>query len=147
MGVHLDSSSNEAFKEQCGKMDFSVTVLTTGYWPSYQVQDALLPPEMQRCLGIFQDFYSQRTEHRRLQWIHSLGQATVAAKINNRRHDLIVNTYQALILLLFNNDEGELDLAYIQRATGLDSGLTKKLMQTLVCSKYKILSRSVRGTA
>lgn len=124
------------------RIEFNVTVLTTGYWPSYQVTDANLNPEMQRCLGLFQDFYAAGTEHRRLQWIHSLGQATVSAKINNRRHDLIVNTYQALILLLFNQDE-DIDINTIQKAIGQnDAGLTKKLIQTLWCAKYKILTKT-----
>jgi len=123
------------------KIEFNVVVLTTGYWPSYQATDANLTPEMQRCLGLFQEFYAAGTEHRRLQWIHSLGQATVSAKINNRRHDLIVNTYQALILLLFNGEE-DLDVSTIHQSIGqTDIGLTKKLLQTLWCAKYKILNK------
>merc|ERR1719335_2177626 len=117
-----------------GGIDFGVTVLTTGFWPSYQVQDANLCPEMQKAIQVFHNFYNGRTQHRRLQWIHSLGQATLAAKLNNRRHDLIVNTYQALILLLFTANETH-DLTFIQNATGLDAQLTKKLMATLACSK------------
>merc|ERR1712190_702645 len=65
----------------------------------------------------------------------------IAAKLNNRRHDLIVNSYQALILLLFTKDEA-LGLTFIQIATGLDNALTKKLLATLSISKYKVLSKS-----
>merc|ERR1719394_1113971 len=128
-------------KSALGGIDFNVTVLTTGFWPSYQVQDANLCPEMQKAIHVFHNFYNGRTQHRRLQWIHSLGQATIAAKLNNRRHDLIVNTYQALILLLFGKNENH-DLTFIQNATGLDGALTKKLLATLSISKYKILSKS-----
>merc|ERR1711933_148305 len=85
--------------------------------------------------------YNGRTQHRRLQWIHSLGQATIAAKLNNRRHDLIVNSYQALILLLFVKDETH-DLTFIQNSTGLDASHTKKLLATLCISKYKILKKN-----
>jgi cullin 1 len=124
-----------------GGIDFSVTVLTTGFWPSYQVHDANLCPEMQKAIQTFHNFYNGRTQHRRLQWIHLLGQATIAAKLNNRRHDLIVNTYQALILLLFTKDEKH-DISFIQNATGLDLAQTKKLLATLSMSKYKILNKS-----
>jgi len=123
-----------------GGIDFNVTVLTTGFWPSYQVQDANLCPEMQKAIQCFHNFYNGRTQHRRLQWIHSLGQATIASKLNNRRHDLIVNSYQAIILLLFTKDETH-DIAFIQNATGLDMPLTKKLLATLSISKYKVLSK------
>jgi len=124
-----------------GGVDFSVTVLTTGFWPSYQVQDANLCPEMQKAIQVFHNFYNGRTQHRRLQWIHSLGQATVAAKLNNRRHDLILNSYQALILLLFTRSETH-NLTFIQEATGLDATMVKKLLATLSLSKYKILSKT-----
>jgi len=128
-------------KAALGGIDFQVTVLTTGFWPSYQVQDANLCPEMQKAIQCFHNFYNGRTQHRRLQWIHSLGQATLAAKLNGRRHDLIVNSYQAIILLLFTKDENH-DISFIQNATGLDMTLTKKLLATLSISKYKILKKS-----
>mmetsp|Transcript_8195 Transcript_8195/g.26051 ORF Transcript_8195/g.26051 Transcript_8195/m.26051 type:complete len:755 (+) Transcript_8195:75-2339(+) len=147
----LASEFQRDFREHCeqlpdGKMalggiDFNVTVLTTGFWPSYQAQDAALCPEMQKAIQVFHNFYNGRTQHRRLQWIHSLGQATIAAKLNGRRHDLIVNSYQALILLLFTKDESH-DLSFIQRSTGLDTAMTKKLLATLTISKYKVLSKT-----
>jgi len=43
---HCDQLSEG--KSALGGIDFNVTVLTTGFWPSYQVQDANLCPEMQR---------------------------------------------------------------------------------------------------
>merc|ERR1719183_2932339 len=142
----LATDMQKSFREHCvnleeGGLDFQVTVLTTGFWPSYQVNDANLCPEMQKAISVFHTFYNGKTQHRRLQWIHSLGQATVAAKLNNRRHDLIVNSYQALVLLLFTKDENH-DLSFIQTATGLDMALTKKLLATLCISKYKVLSKT-----
>merc|ERR1719460_670589 len=149
--LSLAADLQKDFREHCagldggktalGGIDFNVTVLTTGFWPSYQVQDANLCPEMQKAIQCFHNFYNGRTQHRRLQWIHSLGQATLAAKLNGRRHDLIVNSYQAIILLLFTKDENH-DISFIQNATGLDMTLTKKLLATLSISKYKILKKS-----
>merc|ERR1719465_308426 len=127
-------------KSALGGIDFNVTVLTTGFWPSYQVQDANLCPEMQKAISVFHNFYNGRTQHRRLQWIHSLGQATIAAKLAGRRHDLIVNSYQALILLLFTKDETH-NVSFIQNATGMDASMTKKYLATLSLSKFKILKK------
>merc|ERR550514_1318059 len=122
MDLTLATDTQKDFREHClqlpdgrstlGGMEFNVTVLTTGFWPSYQVNDANLCPEMQKATSVFHNFYNGKTQHRRLQWIHSLGQATVASKLNNRRHDLIEST------------------------------ITKKLLATLACSKYKILSKT-----
>jgi len=121
---HCDGLDNS--RAALGGIDFNVTVLTTGFWPTYQVQDANLCPEMQKAIQVFHNYYNGKTQHRRLQWIHSLGQATIAAKLNNRRHDLIVNSYQALILLLFTKDETH-NLQFIQSSTGLDASMTKTL--------------------
>merc|ERR1740123_2875837 len=110
--LSLASDLQKDFRDYCdgltegrnsmGGIDFNVTVLTTGFWPSYQVQDANLCPEMQKAIQVFHVFYNGRTQHRRLKWIHSLGQATIAMKLNSRKHDLIVNSYQALIMLLYS---------------------------------------------
>jgi cullin 1 len=149
--LSLAADLQKVFREHCdqlsegraatGNIDFNVTVLTTGFWPSYQVQDAALCNEMQKAIQVFQNFYNGRTQHRRLQWIHSLGQATIAAKLNGRRHDLIVNSYQALILLLFTKD-GSHDTSFIQNTVGLDLPLTKKLLATLSIGKHKILTKT-----
>jgi len=136
---HCDGLDNS--RAALGGIDFNVTVLTTGFWPTYQVQDANLCPEMQKAIQVFHNYYNGKTQHRRLQWIHSLGQATIAAKLNNRRHDLIVNSYQALILLLFTKDETH-NLQFIQSSTGLDASMTKKLLATLSIAKYKILTKT-----
>eukprot|EP00931_Biecheleriopsis_adriatica_P086206 TRINITY_DN60919_c0_g1_i1.p1 TRINITY_DN60919_c0_g1~~TRINITY_DN60919_c0_g1_i1.p1 ORF type:complete len:756 (+),score=201.17 TRINITY_DN60919_c0_g1_i1:113-2380(+) len=149
LSLALDTQKD--FKEHCeqlpegkaalGGIDFQVTVLTTGFWPSYQAHEASLCPEMQKAIQVFSNYYNGKTQHRRLQWIHSLGQATIAAKLNGRRHDLIVNSYQALILLLYTKDEVH-DLAFIQNSTGLEMSMCKKLLATLSISKYKILMKS-----
>jgi cullin 1 len=149
--LSIAADLQKEFREHCdglqdgkaalGNIDFNVTVLTTGFWPSYQVQDANLCTEMQKAIQVFHNFYNGRTQHRRLQWIHSLGQATIAAKLNGRRHDLIVNSYQALILLLFQKSESH-DLGFIQNTLGLDLSMTKKLCATLSISKFKVLAKS-----
>jgi cullin 1 len=152
LSLALDTQKD--FKEHCdqlpegkaalGGIEFNVTVLTTGFWPSYQAHEASLCPEMQKAIQVFSNYYNGKTQHRRLQWIHSLGQATIAAKLNGRRHDLIVNSYQALILLLYNKDETH-DLSFIQTSTGLEMSMCKKLLATLSIAKFKILIKSGDG--
>lgn len=122
--------------------EFSVTVLTTGFWPSYTAIDVALPPALEQGISAFKDFYSKRTQHRRLQWIHSLGTATVAARFpDNKRFDLVMNTYQALLLGLFN-EHNSLTIEQITAMTKLDDGFVKKLLATFVLSKFKVLSKS-----
>jgi hypothetical protein len=35
-----------------GSDDFTVKVLTTGYWPTYTTYDVMLPIEMQKCTQV-----------------------------------------------------------------------------------------------
>jgi cullin 1 len=59
-------------------IEFGVQVLTTGFWPSFKpTRDLLLPAVMDQCQHGFQTFYSAETQHRKLNWVHSLGTATV----------------------------------------------------------------------
>ena len=122
--------------------ELSVTVLTTGFWPSYSPADACLTKEMELGISLFRDFYAKRTQHRRLTWIHSLGTATVAARFaEGKRFDLVMNTYQALVLLCFN-DKATLTVSQICEMTKLEEGLAKKLLATLIFSKFKVLLKS-----
>ena len=76
--------SNQEAKTSLGKMEFTVQVqshlshphlirhllmiltcfiyccqvLTTGNWPTYKVMDINLPPMMQRCVQLFQQYYN-----------------------------------------------------------------------------------------
>ncbi len=48
-------------------------VLTTGWWPSFNLLTLQLPTEMAAASNLFVAFYNQKTQHRKLQWIHSQG--------------------------------------------------------------------------
>ncbi|CAI9776244.1 unnamed protein product [Fraxinus pennsylvanica] len=54
-------------------IDLTVTVLTTGFWPSYKSFDLNLPAEMVKCVEVFREFYQTKTKHRKITWICSLG--------------------------------------------------------------------------
>ena len=57
--------------------EFAAQILTTGYWPTYPVEDVTLPKDMATSLGVFINYYNTRTSHRRVQWLHSLGTITL----------------------------------------------------------------------
>ncbi|RZB48980.1 Cullin-1 isoform D [Glycine soja] len=79
-------------------IDLTVTVLTTGFWPSYKSFDLNLPSEMIRCLEVFKGFYETRTKHRKLTWIYSLGTCHVTGKFDTKNIELIVPTYPVTCL-------------------------------------------------
>ncbi|PKI41796.1 hypothetical protein CRG98_037796, partial [Punica granatum] len=75
-------------------IDLTVTVLTTGFWPSYKSFDLNLPAEMVRCVEVFKEFYQTKTKHRKLTWIYSLGTCNIIGKFEAKPVELIVTTYQ-----------------------------------------------------
>lgn len=119
-------------------MELTVTVLTTGFWPSYKSSDLSLPAEMVKCVEVFKEFYQTKTKHRKLTWIYSLGTCNINGKFEQKTIELIVGTYQAAVLLLFNASDR---LSYLDIKTQLnlaDDDLVR-LLQSLSCAKYKIL--------
>jgi len=122
--------------------DLSVQVLTTGFWPTYKSDDLNLPSEMLQCIEAFKSFYDQRTSHRRLRWVHSLGSATVLGSFvpggKPKKHDLMVSSYQACILLIFN-DQDTFSFSEMQQLLNLPAEELKRYALSLCLGKYKII--------
>jgi len=113
--MNLSSDIQTAFNDHLKDKEISLTtdltlqVLTTGFWPTYKPDELNLPKEMLECITTFKAFFDMRHSHRQLRWVHSLGSATVGATFKpngkTKKHDLMVSTYQACVLLLFNTQD------------------------------------------
>ncbi|KAJ3702032.1 hypothetical protein LUZ61_005737 [Rhynchospora tenuis] len=121
-------------------IDLTVTVLTTGFWPSYKSFDLNLPSEMVKCVEVFKEFYQTKTKHRKLTWIYSLGTCNINGKFDSKNIELIVTTYQAAALLLFNASE-RLSYSEIMTQLNLTDDDVIRLLHSLSCAKYKILNK------
>ncbi|KAK4265730.1 hypothetical protein QN277_026747 [Acacia crassicarpa] len=121
-------------------IDLTVTVLTAGSWPSDKSFDLNLPAEMIRCVEVFKDFYQTKTKHRKLTWIHSLGTCNVSGKFEPKTMELIVTTYQASVLLLFNSTD-RLSYSEIMTQLNLSDDDVTRLLCSLSCAMYKILNK------
>lgn len=119
-------------------IDLTVTVLTTGFWPSYKSFDLNLPSEMVKCVEVFKEFYQTKTKHRKLTWIYSLGTCNINGKFDAKTIEMIVTTYQAAALLLFNASE-RLSYAEVMTQLNLTDDDVIRLLHSLSCAKYKIL--------
>ncbi|XP_027188477.1 cullin-1 isoform X2 [Cicer arietinum] len=119
-------------------IDLTVTVLTTGFWPSYKSFDLNLPSEMVKCVEVFKGFYETKTKHRKLTWIYSLGTCNIIGKFEPKTIELIVSTYQAAALLLFNTVD-KLSYSEIMTQLNLTHEDLVRLLHSLSCAKYKIL--------
>ncbi|RZC51942.1 hypothetical protein C5167_020362 [Papaver somniferum] len=121
-------------------IDLTVTVLTTGFWPSYKSLDLNLPSEMVKCVEVFKEFYQTKTKHRKLTWQYSLGTCNVVGKFQKKPIELVVTTYQASLLLLFNLSD-KLTYSEILSQLNLSDDDVVRLLHSLSCAKYKILAK------
>jgi len=71
---------------------------------------------MHTDLSHYTTFYKAKHQGHKLEWDHSLGTATIKARFSAGNKDLTVSLYQAVVLLLFN-DETEIGYRAILEAT------------------------------
>ncbi|XP_018488258.2 cullin-1-like [Raphanus sativus] len=143
----LSRENQNSFKEYVANnsvakpgIGLTVTLLTTGIWPSYKTFGINLPSEMVKCVEFFKEFYEKKTKGRKLTWIHSLGTCHVNGMFDQKPIELIVSTHQAVVLLLFNTRD---KLSYSDIQTQLNVGHEDLvwLLHSLSCCKYKILTK------
>ncbi|XP_047045631.1 cullin-1-like [Lolium rigidum] len=130
----------DPWPESCPRVDLSVTVLTTGFWPSYKTFNINLPTEMIKCVELYKNFYNENQKHRKLNWIYSMGSCNIVARFEARPVELIVTTYQAALLLLFNEAD-RLSYSDIVTQLNLPDDDAVRLLHSLSCAKYKILDK------
>ncbi|GMI93912.1 cullin 1, AUXIN RESISTANT 6, INCURVATA 13 [Hibiscus trionum] len=147
MDLTLSRENNAAFEDYLRSnsaahpgIDFNVTVLTTGFWPSYKSCDLNLPAEMVKCVEVFKGFYETKTKHKKLTWIYSLGTCHVSGKFDQKTIELVVSTFQAAVLLLFNTSD-RLSYFEIMAQLNLTHEDLDRLLHSLSCAKYKILTK------
>uniref|UniRef100_A0A7S1TYF3 Cullin family profile domain-containing protein n=1 Tax=Phaeomonas parva TaxID=124430 RepID=A0A7S1TYF3_9STRA len=154
--LNIGGDASEAFAAHLREgqidtaLDISVQVLTTGYWPSHTAVDIALPPEMARCVNIFAEYYVETTSHRRLQWMHALGNATVKATYTGgsrtKSYDFEVTTLQAVAIKLFNTND-TMSFGEIKEALNADDVVLKRILHSLSCTKHKVLRKTPKSNS
>ena len=140
-------NQNKHFKEYLSDfevklpIDFTPLVLTTGFWPAFK-HDTLSPPTgMNTCLSWFEKFYEKNTQSRKLTWIHSLGHASVVRKFPKGPREMSVTTYQACILVLFN-ETGSVVAKQAQETLKLPFEEIKRTFHSLAYGKFPVIKRA-----
>lgn len=132
--------------------DLTVSVLSSGSWPSYPDVPCILPPIITTLLTSFEKHYLSKHTGRSVQWKHSLAQCHLRANFpHNIRKELVVSGFQALILLLFNDtspaDAPTTRIPYhtLLSLSNLPEPDLKRTLQSLACGKHRILHKHPRG--
>jgi len=122
------------------KLDFSVQVLTTGFWPTYKSPEIALTPEMSKCMQVFKDWHDQKHQKRKLGWVFSQGNASVRG-VFKKSYDIQVTTLQAVALDAFNGGVS-MTFTELSRKLNVEENILKPLMHSLSCGKYKVIRKT-----
>ncbi|KAI9202899.1 Cullin [Polychytrium aggregatum] len=114
-------------------LDFSIMVLTAGFWPLMNAPSEFqLPAEMEQSVIYFTQFYtSVAFNGRKLTWLHHLAKADVKLIGFDKRYELNVSLYQLSILLLLNSLP-RVSLQEIEKQTKLSQSEIQRSLKALV---------------
>ncbi|KAL5343112.1 Cullin family-domain-containing protein [Aspergillus crustosus] len=128
-------------------VDLHVSVLSASAWPTYQDVQVRIPPEIATAITDFEKFYDTKYNGRKLAWKHQLAHCQLRARFPKGDKELVVSSFQAIVLLLFNDlpDGGTLSYRQIQEATTLSNQELTRTLQSLACAKYRILAKKPKG--
>ena len=126
-----------------------MNVLTSTFWPAMSGQDASVtwPAQMQAGVKIFESYYYSRHSGRKLSWQPNLGTVDVRVQFKTRKHELNVSTFAMIVLCLFEDRSmtEPLSFADIKASTKIADGELKRTLQSLACTKQKILLKEPKG--
>lgn len=111
MSVSADLNNKfAAYLKQDGSdlgINFGIYVLQAGAWPLGQavVTPFSLPQQLERSVQMFESFYHNRFNGRKLTWLHHLCQAELRLSHLKKSYVVTVQTFQMAILLLFENTD------------------------------------------
>uniref|UniRef100_U5ERJ8 Cullin-4A n=1 Tax=Corethrella appendiculata TaxID=1370023 RepID=U5ERJ8_9DIPT len=150
--MELSKDINIAFKQYMTNMeskeltniDMTMNILTMGYWPTYPVMEVTMPTQLLQYQSIFNKFYLAKHSGRKLQWQPTLGHCVLKAHFDQGPKDLQVSLFQALVLLLFN-DNDTLAFEEIKGACNIEDGELRRTLQSLACGKARVLTKVPKG--
>lgn len=149
--MELSKDINISFRQHCINLDkeyttidLTVNILTMGYWPSYPMMEVTMPSQLLELQSVFNKFYLQKHTGRKLQWQPTLGHCVLKACFDQGPKDLQVSLFQALVLLLFN-DNDSLSFEEIKTASLIEDGELRRTLQSLACGKARVITKMPRG--
>lgn len=120
-------------------MDFHVLVLGTSSWPlSAPPTDMTPPPEFQKTMDRFKQYYSKKHSGRRITWLWNQSRNELRSTWTSPKYIFTTNSYQAAILLQYNAGSDSLSFEELKAGTGISEDQLKAQLDMLV--KLKVLT-------
>ena len=117
--------------EKGRNVDLSVNILSAAAWPSYPDIPVNIPGKVKRSIDDFELHYKSKHSGRKLTWKHALAHCQMRATFNKGSKELVVSSFQAIVLLLFNgrSENDHLTYPHILSETGLRKSCLALLSQ------------------
>ncbi len=93
-------------------IDLSVNILSAAAWPTYPDIPVAVPQNVQKAIADFELHYKSKHSGRKLDWKHALAHCQMKAMFGKGSKELVVSSFQAVVLLLFNGRSYEDKLPY-----------------------------------
>ena len=118
--------------EKGKNVDLSVNILSAAAWPTYPDIPVIIPSNIKKAIDDFELHYKSKHSGRKLDWKHALAHCQMRATFNKASKELVVSSFQAIVLLLFNGSgvDEHLDYQHILSESGL-----RKFCQTVLASQ------------
>ncbi|KAF2719753.1 Cullin-domain-containing protein [Polychaeton citri CBS 116435] len=134
-------------------LDLDVKILSSAAWPTYPDIPVRIPTEVQRAISRYETHYKHKHSGRKLDWKHALAHCQLKASFKSAStgrasaKELVVSSFQAVVLLLFNGLSADERLSYqhIMTETGLPEHEVKRTLQSLACAKLRPLTKHPKG--
>ncbi|KAI2637308.1 cullin-4A [Xylaria nigripes] len=144
-----EMASYKAWREGNGhtksKLDLNVNILSAAAWPTYPDTQLLLPDEVASQIEQFDAYYVNKHTGRRLTWKHVLANCVVRASFSKGPKELLVSSYQAVVLNLFNSTDEPLSYPQIAEGSRLNDADLIRTLQSLACGKVRVLTKTPKG--
>lgn len=131
-------SYNELMKDRSEQapVELSVNVLSSSAWPTYPDIPMNIPMNIRTSIDKFEQHYKSKHSGRKLEWKHALAHCQIKANFPKGRKEIVVSSFQAIVLLLFNDIAKDEHISYekLKAETGLRKYLFPKTRHLLTRS-------------
>ncbi|KAF2425729.1 Cullin-domain-containing protein [Tothia fuscella] len=130
-------------QERTPIVDLSVNILSASAWPTYPDIPVNIPVEVKKEIERFENHYQMKHSGRKLDWKHALAHCQLKANFPKGKKEVVVSSFQAIVLLLFNRVKEDEKVLYdtLKAETGLPEAELNRTLQSLACAKLRPLRK------
>ncbi|KAK6526876.1 hypothetical protein TWF281_010073 [Arthrobotrys megalospora] len=135
----------KAAMERTDSMDLQVTVLSQAAWPTYPETTITVPEDVAQYMNAYHSYYTAKHKGRKLVWRNALAHCVLRANFPKGKKELSMSAFQAVVLLLFDDDKKPLSYEEIKSATSLPDAELIRTLQSLACARVRPLTKHPKG--